>query len=1775
MSLFNQLIPNYTLNDKRQIRVAPQMPEPIYIDDAFDPLFNKRAQAYLNAKYGRFLRIPGGYAEMIENMLGNSTKQWGPLGPGMGILGTFGRTIDKAEDFLLGGITEASHFAGNLNPLGSYTPVKNPLREVFVEDNDYNGQKLMASMANNMSKLAGGTSLTENDFTGAWNVPALGIEIATDPGILGGALSRHLAPSVKLYDTAGDFIEAPLQKAAQSNKISSKEILDMLSKETNIKSAVGEAGQLMSNFDDVLAKMSWDMTAPGLRPGIRKLIDRIDTILPADRYNPYVNEILKQQEEAELLDETKSITESLDTVSRKDVSKPITKIPTEKITKEYLNNNADITYLIHQLTDVKNKLKMLPNTPENVKNLKEVNSFLTELGHIRKGNQIAGIVEDYKSKTLSNFGEKDFSKSAKEIAQEYQNTRLKNYEYSINDIYKETLAQEGKSIPKIAPKTEDLIEAFNEKRKMILGTDYVGSDDIHIKKLDEELSKYLDVDDDTIISTLRAEASNPNLPVSKEDISKYRLENIERKLNDGSQESQWITSFVDKEFKNKIPNSPVIIKAKNFANKLDVLYNTPILDESNKRMLKIVKDYQLPNSISKDFVQGKFYNIDKELRKIYPQYDAAVKEWNSSVLHKGYKEISNPKERWLQNFNNFYDHVKEVVEKSPVEGDLDLFLEDLKEIHSTLNSIEIGQADSYLQMYSQGLNAFFKDQRKEGYNIFTKIVNGKPTFNYDLYYRLKNELPIFDVILNEDILKSTYGISIADVNKYISENYPPLGNSLPDFEMWIGKGKTTPASIEYLLNATHGKGNLLVSGNAYKSYVNLAENKEKFTNHLIEVNEMIKEAAPEDVANLLEESTTINPNVDKAIDAVAAVSGETPKEIAKVMENIKHYDGPNEAVPRYFSKLDTITNNVYVKNTNKNTYASVRYVKSKLQRMEDVKAGVINFFKATNPKLSEKELNKLWLDKCSEYLTLRDKALGDIVTKDKFVREFIDAKGIFVGRAKIGEVGNLQKAIEHNARVLNKNAQLVIPFSQQIGDYMYVGLKLNTAEKDIINLFNKHVKIDGMEDLQDIIFAFKDNTVDLGGFKNMHSAMNDVNESASNLYKTMGFKDATIDYTKHKYRFTDAGEEALGKLYKQLGIDNIKEIRQCGSTLQEMYNKHGAFMTFNTAKSLRGNIADWNELGPIFENDLTKIAKSTFTDGIFDNQKVQTFIDLCLSDNTKVSSWATDWQDLKRLINAKDAYGKPSGNLKNMTLASAIYDEETGAFLRFKKYDMLTDKGIQEAFENNAFYVPTNMFAMLDKMVKKDAKMSNKLYAFMNKYLVLPFKFGTLANPGFLVGNFSDAYMKQALTLSQKYGTSVAEEFANVSESISDIVHLNNNFDEIYRNKFLVSIGEKAVKENPYLKISSKVFDDPKVSEKFLTWYKANRDLLPKLETDNVDLMLYINRYIPTMTGNLTAFDLEDVAKYGKGQKFELPKSKLEKLMMGNHYDPHNITTWGLFAGNPISSTVMRYSGDIETLFRSASVLNDLKHYYKNTDNLIKTIGLDPEEFAKRHQELSAKTLDAINLMNAANFNYDNISDFMQKVSYTMPFPTFYLKNIGYWLEVLEEHPEYIDTIVNIQNTMWHGIDTTKDNFQAEAKGRGSLPMSSIIGQNPSKVFKGVLKPTMTNSMFSAFSTINNPVKDIANRVNPTMSNLTRHLQDPENVRYRPYSTDLYEKNIKQGDKNFNSLTYTFHRLNPYDRFLNTYLRTPNKIKTNQAQMSDFLPSIFQPDYSRKEKPKK
>ena len=271
----------------------------------------------------------------------------------------------------------------------------------------------------------------------------------------------------------------------------------------------------------------------------------------------------------------------------------------------------------------------------------------------------------------------------------------------------------------------------------------------------------------------------------------------------------------------------------------------------------------------------------------------------------------------------------------------------------------------------------------------------------------------------------------------------------------------------------------------------------------------------------------------------------------------------------------------------------------------------------------------------------------------------------------------------------------------------------------------------------------------------------------------------------------------------------------------------------------------------------------------------------------------------------------------------------------------------------------------------------------------------------------------------------------------------------------------------------------------------------------------------------------------------------------------------------------------MEAYFRSANVLNALKHEGYDAAGLAKILGggYDAEVAKKLHVD----TVNAMNVMYNSNFNYEAQSELMDKLGYAIPFPTFFIKNFAYWMDLLVNNPEYIDSAITIQEGLWNDRDeeVSEDRFMAEAKGRGAVPISDGDERGLSKFFRGIYKPTPLNSMFSAFNLLNHPVENLTNRVHPLISTPMQLAQaemgvnnvglatpeDAEDVKYRPYSFNRFEKNVKSTDENFNALNFMFHKLNPYDRTIGNAMRFPDKLFDLDLQLADVMPSVFQPDF--------
>lgn len=865
-----------------------------------------------------------------------------------------------------------------------------------------------------------------------------------------------------------------------------------------------------------------------------------------------------------------------------------------------------------------------------------------------------------------------------------------------------------------------------------------------------------------------------------------------------------------------------------------------------------------------------------------------------------------------------------------------------------------------------------------------------------------------------------------------------------------------------------------------------------------------------------------------------------------------------------------------------------------------------------------------------KYRLARQAQAGDVIQGKTFLTDLVGAKGINVfsvaendkatADALEAYLKNVTQTVngQVKAKVL-KTDMVVLPNKNKV-----FRIYFDFANKNVVNdLYKMRKKIDlsGLADFTVIEkgtqrfpelegssnFQYLDHVFgELDGMEKDYAKMlgfdySDTGMHIKNVYTT----DVDVADTFAKYIYNGVNIDALNQI-----SDNALDIPEYGDVLR------GAMGSVRIDKRIRGMLdlyetGMYNEKGKtydlrLFTNDPSEIIKGTLTGGMFENKKFQTTVELFFNDNFNVHHIAKDPDGLVKVFYPNGENN--TANLYNMALVAPRYASD-GRIIGMKRFDKLSKQGFEQAWKDpNCILVPESIVSPLDRVLRKEQKMSNKAFAFINRNLTIPFKFGVLINPGFLLGNVSDAYLKAATTMSDKYGTTISEELANVGVSISDTMRLNNDFDEVY-TKIVNDLDAHKVPLKPSDRISSLAYENTHMRQLILDYMQsAVKDPLEtggkqavitcKLsdkEIAQAKLWMLLNSEQTTTSFAEGLQDFDDIAKASNSNEYALRKNLWQRVTMGkSNYDKSDFTTWGLFLNNPVATKAMQLSGNIENLMRSSCILNDLRHHGKSSEELVDLMRLatDPNnaQSAKLRTELKISLDDAINAMSAANFDYEQVTDFTDSVGTFMPFPTFYLKNFGYWMDLFVNNPQYVENTIKIQEGLWRSRgkkNEEKDEFMEDAKYRGAIPNDIVTpgigGQKLSNLFKGIYKPTPQQSMFGAFGTLNDPLGDAAFRLHPVIANtgiaaanaigVPEHLKSKmvENgIKYRPYTTNPYEKNVSFGDPNFNNLSFAIHRTNPYERAMSTAMRLPAKMRMNTTQLSDFLPSVFQPDFSKK-----
>ena len=829
---------------------------------------------------------------------------------------------------------------------------------------------------------------------------------------------------------------------------------------------------------------------------------------------------------------------------------------------------------------------------------------------------------------------------------------------------------------------------------------------------------------------------------------------------------------------------------------------------------------------------------------------------------------------------------------------------------------------------------------------------------------------------------------------------------------------------------------------------------------------------------------------------------------------------------------------------------------------------------------------------------------GAKVAKEEFLDTLASSGMIEMAFKDTAEAEAMLKVLNHNASIVNVAAKgnVLKTFKHVLPNgNIATGIMFDTSNKNIVRMLEKSLKNINTSDLRDVVRLNPGSVTEsvskyIGSekYRIIDEFFDRVRQAEGEYSKVLGFKYDDTRHVKNVRNISpDVAEHYIKYLYKDINLHNLDAISEQFMASPAFKHLRGSWGSRRFDKRLLGYAEDFEdaEIGSLFSHNATQIVKGSLGEGSFNNSKFQLYVDLFQNDNFKINSFVSDVRQLEELFNARLVDGTLSGNMQNLVLAAPRFDN-TGRVIGFTQFDKTTRAGLEQALKNkDTVLLPAHVFAPLDKVLRRDAVMSNKVYAFINKHLTTPFKFGVLMNPGFLIGNANDAYLKQATTMAHKYGTSVPEELANVAASIRDVMVLNNEFDNAYR-KVLTHIAAEGFTLAPTHHISELAASDPRI-RKMLKDYVSNK--LQKSKVSPIitcrlskDEILTIRTWLTLNSSSTTASfaaglqDMDVIAKAKNSNAYVPNPNVIDRVLMGKgEYVSDDISTWGLMVNNPIARKFMDVSEGTENLFRSAAILNDFRHKGLSTEYFKEYFNAkgSAEFKSKIMEDFDVNLSEAINTMHNANFDYERMTDFTDTVGKFVPFPTFFLKNLGYWLDVFVNHPQYIDHAITVQENMWNGKDTSEDEFAAEAKGRGAIPLTAD-GQNMSTFFKGIFKPTPLQSMFGAFSLINNPVDDMYYRLHPLLSggiaaasqlpplkSIAADTLPQESIKYRPYSTDMYERNVSLGDPNFNPLSYTVHRLNPMERATQNLIRLPDKLEQDKAQLSDFLPSIFQPDF--------
>lgn len=1737
--------------------------KPVVVDDFFDPLFNRRAKEQIRNKYGvdNFATPVYGFADLIDNTFIPRENSWGPLGPAMGILGNFGRTLDKAEDFILGGITEGTNAVNQINPLSSTPDVKvhNPLEQVFIEDEDYTGEKLLSAMANNMGRLAGNTVVTEQDFDGTWKPTTLGIELATDPGIFGGFLAKN-----------------------------------------TVNSSAKSIGQLLSNYDDIVTRGAWDVTIPGVRTTIKNHLGQIRQLLAANTATPYKDVPLKN-----LINGTKSTEEFVNEIVDKNIF---------DANQRWQDAIASVQEMSKTFDDIPNVTKVLRSE------IDEIEKNLVELGY--GGDELTAITRDIRGK-LDDID--SYIADPKQF-----NTELFNPQ-TITDTVNNALAVKDfddiarNSTYSSARVNEDIVQALGDETGLGVLSKETGLPRAEYILPEQELS---DLDYEALNSELadylKEMSDNPGHPLDLKYAGiKYTPQDKFNKVLEGDYfEDEWASQIASKKAKELIENTP--------RQKHLVKFTTSVYKNANSEIGNAAVKYLQDNVKSIEPLKKLFYGdkLDDETYKLFDyisEKDIKYLENNVNKLQGLTKNNSNLD--ILNAAEAISDKLKYIKKKSyNLPTGLSYALDTLpRTLDDIVKTAKYGYGDYNIQDAIRTFNeslSYYKDfwdinsytmvknylrdvdspvdiVLDKNFKLpFSKAIEGNPRY---AGYTIRDPNQLLDIIrkrMNYGIYPNATSEFILNNSKYqkgllkkanaswASNIYAKLGiddlNPLEaDYVKYISSELRNAGDLKFLKGDIKDK----LINDLKKQGLDFDLNYRNVDTFLLSPPKP-KETPEEMIKTLtVDADELMRVGKERAVEASKKALAELPDNAFEkyvispqdlnndmFLNTIKKRiedSGIPEDEGRTLFKLISEEMQVPIK-TSRGAYHTLRTERVRKALFDSL--DIMKRYGLENGKYDKKAYAQ-FARHTSMYYNHADALNGDITKADSFLDELFDAGGINIhpvdkikNKAKFDRLRN---EIMHNIITVNRAAGGKDPILKLVETNIdknktILGYVLNTDNKNAIVQFSKMNLPEGA--LKDITWeapnlekaAAIKKEFDASGakftFDELDAIRENAQKSSEDFSRMIGYDDFKSNYFMHAMTYSDHAERFLSsKVYKGIDLDKLDTMSKEFQSYRKTGYQH-AFGISPVSRRLRGSIDAWNNLAPdvnIFSVNPYEITRRTFTDGIFADANFQNHVGMFFNPNFRISSYAENIDDLKKIIFARDKNGNLTGNMDNLILASPKYNE-SGRLIGYTQYDKFNDKALERALKNpETVLLPTHALAPLDKLLRKDLKMSNKVYAFINKYFTIPVKFGTLTNLGFLTGNLGDAYLKQAITMSEKYGTSVAYELARNAESVKNVVALNNKFDGTF-TKYVEDMKKAMGKDFiPYYELTDSLISTPKAKLNFEEWIEKSLALgrISQGEANVSRLWLYLNNYEQVMTGDFQ--NLGDLLEMQSKSEYAKPLNPAEKLInKAVNIKPTKGVMWA--------------SGKVEEYARAAEILNDLTRRYSSKE-IYEILG-DPEKYAKEFDMMNVKLSEALNTMNASNFNYEYLNDVLDSFGSLVPFPTFVTKNFAYWLDIMVNKPEVMDSIINAQEVAWRGKDTASDQFQAEAKGRGAIPLRA---SKDSKFLKGIFKPTPYQSMFGAFDLLQNPVENLAFRVNPIATPITHHLQKPENDKYRPYSFDPYEKNVKRGDPNYSVLRATFHRLNPYDRTLQNWLRLPANVSSNNAQISNVLPSVFQPDFSK------